>query len=116
MSKGMGRVERDVLTILNLNDPIETKEIAALVFNPDGPDENGAWSLTDSQYTSVRRALLSLRRKELAFRLYRNRTGSQVWASKEKAIPHAIKYAALFRDMNYGGSDIQRLLEIQAEG
>ena len=59
MSRGLGRVEREILAVLGpAKWAFSAKELAALVFAAAEP--------TNSQYTSVRQALASLRRKGLA--------------------------------------------------
>jgi len=59
MSRGPGHVERDILTVLRLNEHVSAPDLAVLVFQ-DGPNFEPP---TPSQYTSVRRALARLQKR-----------------------------------------------------
>lgn len=65
MSRGMGRIERRALRILEQERRlIETFELAARVYGIE-PDEHGVTAVTENALSSARRALTSLAKKEL---------------------------------------------------
>jgi len=91
MSKGLGRVERLVSAVLDANpDGIRPRDLVRTI--------HGRASL--SQFVAVRRALSSLRRKELAFRIavpYPNSSYFQQhhWTSRDHALAKARALTAL---------------------
>ena len=90
MSRGLGRVERAALEVLRqerrrkaILPRLSSFEITARVFGvPQGPD--GEYALSEAQRASVRRALLSLRRRGLVFRCGFNRLGRARWMAREE--------------------------------
>ncbi len=93
MSRGLGRVERAVLEVLRqerqrqaILPRLTSFEITARVFGvPQGAD--GEYALSEAQRASVRRALLSLRRRGLVFRCGFNRLGRARWMAREEPSP-----------------------------
>jgi DNA-binding transcriptional ArsR family regulator len=88
----MGRIEREVLRLLReKQDPYERfpLALAADVYKVE-PNKDGDRIVTDAQYSTVRRALISLKRKGLAessgSRLYRGLfAGGQPWVARPGA-------------------------------
>jgi len=111
MSKGLGKIERELLSILQQSPRgVATRSLAALVANPDGPTPRGCWPLTAAQYASVRRALLSLCKKRLAFRLHRLRSGEEQWAARDGALAYAKRLRTAFGDSAFDTPDLHALL------
>lgn len=95
MSKGLGAIERAVLEIVEANRRIDALAITCLVFQADGSAKKLDPSIvTPAQSASVRRALSSLRRKRLIFKLarayvygYENKP-RELYASRDSALEH----------------------------
>jgi hypothetical protein len=87
MSKGYGKIQRSLLTILAGDDRLfETFELTAWVFDVP-PNEAGATLVTEAQLVSVRRALHKLASEGLIVDLGRRGqpAGRRLWASKRAA-------------------------------
>lgn len=88
MSRGWGTVQRAVMELLEetaaeerpVDRILNTYTIAALVFDVQ-PDAKGVRLLTDSQLSSVRRALARLRREGLVEGRRGFRDGRQRWGT-----------------------------------
>ena len=93
MSKGFGRVERQVLDVLNAKpDGIRPCDIAGALF--------GRYRYTVSQFAAVRRALSSLRRKDMGFKVaipYPNPEMfmDHMWTARDHALKRARAIAAM---------------------
>lgn len=65
MSKGLGRIERDILTVLQTR-PMATVSIVIAVYGIEVPAASWRYEqdfITDAQHSAVRRALATLKRK-----------------------------------------------------
>jgi hypothetical protein len=116
MSRGLGRVEREALALIEENGKIDALCLAALIFFEEPEDKLG--EVTRSQIASVRRAIGSLRRTGKAFRLGRAyvfgqaATPREVYASRPVALAEIAKLKALFG--NAGLWDHPDLIELAA--
>jgi hypothetical protein len=73
MSRGPGRIERELVSILNSQSGYsDAFALAAAVYHVQ-PDKDGNITLNDAQLVSVRRALNSLQRAGKAYRLGRGK-------------------------------------------
>jgi len=83
MSRGLGRVERDILTLLERNTHLSAPVLSALIYQEPA---------TVSQYSAVRRALARLQKRGLVVKLgslfhgercsYANRANAAVIAAR----------------------------------
>ena len=82
MSKGQGRVERDILELLRLNEHMSALRLAVLVYQ-DGGDGR---PVTASEHSAVRRALLKLQKQGTVFKLGNMFDERCSYADREHAI------------------------------
>jgi len=94
MSRGLGKVQRALLAILQQQPALTSFELAAQVYRvlvePDG-----RWSVSNTQRTAVRRALSALQRRGLALQIGRNRQGRAAWMTREQAEHYAVHVAGM---------------------
>jgi len=104
MSRGLGRLQRAVLKLLEENRHFDTREIAELAHAVE-PDENGVCVVTDAQYVSVRRALAALARQGMAMRTFRGPDGRQRWANLRFTLDYRARVEAAFGRFAHGEID-----------
>jgi hypothetical protein len=103
MSRGLGRIQRDVLTLIEgSTESLDTYVITRLVYGIK-PDETGCHLLTEAQIVAVRRALRGLAKAGKIARFGRRNTkmddGSRVmlnrehWVTPEKAAKEELEAA-----------------------
>jgi hypothetical protein len=99
MSRGLGKIERDVVALLGENDYLSALQIAGLIFVAPVADNNeiDLSLVTPVHLAAVRRALSSLRRKDLVWYLgrmylhgYENHAVA-AYAGREAALKEARK-------------------------
>ena len=99
MSKGLGRIERAVLAVLDGGRWGDTLTLAAVVFNV--PDDG---YVSDAQHASVRRALGGLKRKGLVLEYGRRyHDGRRRWgAAADSADTRGFRAIRSFRSIASG--------------
>jgi hypothetical protein len=93
MSRGLGKLQRELLTILEESDKAtDTITLAADAYRVE-PDVNGFRRVTDAQHAAVRRALCSLHRRGLVVELgrHRHRDNRRYWASLKAGLPDRLR-------------------------
>jgi len=82
MSKGLGQIQRDLLTQLEgRTTVVDTFTLAADVYRLE-PNSDGMRVLNDAQLVSVRRALLKLASAGKAFKIMRGHDKRAYWANE----------------------------------
>jgi hypothetical protein len=84
MSKGMGRIERALVAILEARTKVvDTFELAADVY--EIPSDAGVTVISEAQLVSVRRALASLTKAGKILRIMRGHNKRTYWANSRYA-------------------------------
>ena len=115
MSRGLGTLERAIIEAL-AEGPLITGELLLRVYAVP-PRSDGvvyAADVTASQYSSVRRALVTLRRRGLVFQLTRTSSGQAMWANRDHAKPYAKRMLEAFGARGFRKSQ-RDLLELALE-
>jgi hypothetical protein len=96
MSRGLGKLQRDLLEILEETDKsIDTITLAAIAYQvePDVPTIMDRDLVTDAHHAAVRRALRSLHKRGLVVALMRHTSdGRRHWASPRVGLPVRLRY------------------------
>jgi hypothetical protein len=89
MSRGLGKLQRDLLAILEENDKsIDTITLTALAYQDNPEAVVYEDRVTDAQHATVRRALRNLHKRGLVVDLTRHtRDGRRYWASLKSRRP-----------------------------
>ena len=91
MSRGIGKVQSELLRILEREDRLDTFQLAALVYQVKA-DEHGRTILTRSQLTAIRRGLQGLLKRGRIEEFGRNSLGRMQWrrlSSRDRDIAKA---------------------------
>jgi hypothetical protein len=82
MSRGLGRIQRDIIALLEARDKlIDTYDVAADIYGLKPNDEN--WILlNDAQLVSVRRAFVKLAAVGKVIKVYRGHNKRAYWANE----------------------------------
>jgi hypothetical protein len=93
MSRGLGKLQRELLKILEESaEEINTITLAAEVYRVQ-PDADGFRGVNDAQHAAVRRALCGLRRQGLVVELGRRyRCNRCHWASLRIGLPKRLSF------------------------
>jgi hypothetical protein len=87
MSKGHGRVERDILELLKLNKDMGAPALAVFVYRTDAELQTGERFATEAERASVRRALANLQKQGLVVKLGHMFRGERCsYANRETAV------------------------------
>jgi hypothetical protein len=88
MSRGIGKLQRDLLKILEKNtEEIDTFSLTVFVYDIQ-PDADGFYSISNAQHTAVRRALSNLRKRGLVVEMGRRYQCNRChWATVEVGLP-----------------------------
>jgi hypothetical protein len=85
MSKGNGRIQRDLLALLTAKDaPVDTFELAAEVYKIE-PDDKNCWLISDTVLVSTRRALAKLAAEDKVVLVHRGHNRRIYWATPDAA-------------------------------
>jgi hypothetical protein len=97
MSRGLGKLQRDLLEILEESDQeINTITLAAIAYRIQ-PDETGFRGINDAQHAAVRRALRGLHKRGLVVELgRRHRCNRCHWASLKVGLPYQLSILRMF--------------------
>jgi hypothetical protein len=97
MSRGLGKLQRDLLETLEENNKsIDTLTLAALVYDVQ-PDANGVHRINNAQHTAVRRAMRNLHKRGLVVDLERPHSDARrYWASIKAGLPARLHYLRIF--------------------
>lgn len=114
MSKGLGRIQSRVLATLEARTSADPFTLAAEVLEVS-PDGDRVRHLSNAQLTTVRRALASLQRRGLAYRLFIGRGGRGYWATREKALAYAERTARAFGNAGLPGPLLLLWLESEKQ-
>jgi len=90
MSKGLGHLQRSLVTILGNCQAHDTFTLTAKAYDVTTNDE-GCFVVTDAQLASVKRALASLKAKGKVFSFHRGHGGRRMWAGERYGIYATIK-------------------------
>ncbi len=90
MSKGLGHLQRSLVTILGNCQALDTFTLAAKAYEVRA-NEEGCFIVIDSQLASVKRALASLKAKGKVFSFHRGPGGRRMWAGKRFGLYVTIK-------------------------
>jgi hypothetical protein len=96
MSRGLGKLQRDLLETLEQSDKsIDTITLAAIAYQvePDAPTIMDRDLVTDAHHAAVRRALRNLHKRGLVVDLMRHDSnGRRQWASPKVGLPIRLRY------------------------
>jgi hypothetical protein len=96
MSRGLGKLQRELLETLEGADKlIDTISLAAIAYQdkPDVPTVMDRDLVTDAHHAAVRRALRSLHKRGLVVALMRHASaGRRHWASLKVGLPVRLQY------------------------
>jgi hypothetical protein len=96
MSRGLGKLQRDLLETLEETDKsIDTITLAALAYqvNPGATTVMDPDLVTDAHHAAVRRALRSLHKRGLVVDMLRHTSdGRRYWASLKVGLPVRLHY------------------------
>jgi len=114
MSRGHGRIEREILALLAVNRTMTAPILAAFVYQ----DEPGSQPITRAQLSAVRRALSKLQKSDEVVKLgnmFQNERCS--YASRAKAVEIVEQgYRMMGRSFFEGHPELVRLLPGPREG
>jgi hypothetical protein len=102
MSRGLGKLQRDLLAILEENDKsIDTITLTALAYQDNPEAVVYEDRVTDAQHAAVRRALRNLHKRGLVVDLTRHtRDGRRYWASLKVGLPARLHNLQLINSMS----------------
>jgi hypothetical protein len=102
MSRGLGKLQRDLLAILEENDKsIDTITLTALAYQDNPEAVVYEDRVTDAQHAAVRRALRNLHKRGLVVDLTRHtRDGRRYWASLKVGLPARLHNLQLIKSMS----------------
>jgi hypothetical protein len=110
MSRGLGKLQRDLLAILEDGDKVlDTITLAADAYRIE-LDASGCRGVTDAQHAAVRRALCSLHRRGLVVDLMRcrHRDNRRYWAALKAGLPARL---SILRQLRPGHPEIAAIQE-----
>jgi hypothetical protein len=91
MSRGHGRIQRDIIANLEKRDKlVDTFDLAADVFQLQ-PDSDGRILLNDAQLVSIRRALVKLAGNGIIFKVMRGHNKRAYWANERLGLWHTVR-------------------------
>jgi hypothetical protein len=97
MSRGLGKLQRDLLATLEENNKqIDTLTLAAPAYDVQ-PDANGICRINNAHHAAVRRALRNLHKRGLLMDLGRHHSdGRRSWASIKAGLHARLHYLRIF--------------------
>jgi hypothetical protein len=110
MSRGLGKLQRDLLENLEEGDKaLDTITLTADAYRVE-PDANGCRGVTDAQHAAVRRALCGLQKRGLVVDLMRcrHRDNRRYWASLKTGLPARLN---ILQQLRRGDPEIAAIQE-----
>ena len=94
MSRGLGKLQRDLLETLEQSDKsIDTISLAAIAYQAEPAAAMDRDLVTDAHHAAVRRALRNLHKRGLVVDLMRHTSdGRRHWASLKVGLPVLLRY------------------------
>jgi hypothetical protein len=91
MSRGLGRIQRDIVANLeNKTKEVDTFDLAAEIYGLE-PDSENRIILNDAQLVSIRRALVNLAAAGKIFKVWRGHNKRAYWANERLGLWHTIR-------------------------
>ena len=117
MTRGLGKLQRDLLEILEEStEKLSTITLAAIAYRVQ-PDEIGFRGINDAQHVAVRRALRGLYKRGLVTELgrRRHRDNRRYWASLKVGLPERLEELRFFSRGFAVRSSPTKAAEVRAE-
>jgi hypothetical protein len=92
MSRGLGRIQRDIVANLeNKTKLVDTFDLAAEIYGLE-PDSDNRIILNDAQLVSIRRALVKLSASGKIFKVMRGHNKRAYWANERLGLWHTVRW------------------------